>query len=242
MCFFYWDNYNIFYHNLGILGTIHVFKYLELIYKNVQMKTLIKSSALAVAGLVSFSFTTLDDQTPKVVIVDIVDNIETTNNQNITQTFRQQIEKLNQDETVKIVEWKKIADGLDDAKKKEILDSIKPEVILTVNFKNTTDGNNTVTAVVSKNNQHFDHSLGTARNLTASFDTTLVKNGGVFQAESEYIQDNFAPAMFVSIETKNDQQSNTEIVETLSQYIKDVKVETTEETSPQVKSEDVEID
>lgn len=206
------------------------------------MKTLIKTTALTLVGLSFFSFTPINDDEPKVVIVDIVDNIETTNNQNITQTFREQIEKLNQDPNVKIVEWKKIADGLDDAKKKEVLDSIKPEVILTVNFKNTTDGNNTVTAVVSKNNQHFDDSLGTARNLTASFDTALVKNGGVFQAESEYVQDNFAPAMFVSIETKNDQQSNTAIVETLSKYIKEVKVETQVEAPTENKTEEIKVE
>lgn len=186
------------------------------------MKTLIKSTALVFFGISTFSFTTLDDKDPKVVIVDIVDNIETTNNQNITQTFRQQIESINQSEELKVLEWKQISTGLDDTKKKELLDSIQPEVILTVNFKNSEANKNEVTAVVSKSNQHFDYSIETAKNLTTSFDTAMVVNGGVFQAESEYIQDNFAPAMFVSIETKNDQPSNNEIVNTLTQFIKTV--------------------
>ena len=187
------------------------------------MKTLFKSVALAFFGVTAFSFTTTDDKDPKIVIVDIVDNIETTNNQNITQNFRQQLESINQTEDLKVLEWKEISTGLDETKKKELLDSIQPEVVLTVSFKNSEDNTNEVTAVVSKNNQHFDHSIQTAKNLTTSFDTSVVKNGGVFQAESGYIQDNFTPAMFVSIETVNDQKSNTEIVNTLTGFIKTVE-------------------
>ena len=187
------------------------------------MKTLFKSVALAFFGVTAFSFTTTDDKDPKIVIVDIVDNIETTNNQNITQNFRQQLESINQTEDLKVLEWKEISTGLDEAKKKELLDSIQPEVVLTVSFKNSEDNTNEVTAVVSKNNQHFDHSIQTAKNLTTSCDASVVKNGGVFQAESGYIQDNFTPAMFVSIETVNDQKSNTEIVNTLTGFIKTVE-------------------
>ena len=104
------------------------------------MKTLFKSAALAFVGFVSFSFTTVDDKDPKVVIVDIVDNIETTNNQNLTQEFRESIATLNQANQVKVLEWKEITKGLDESKKQALLDSIKPEVVLTLNFKNANDG------------------------------------------------------------------------------------------------------
>lgn len=187
------------------------------------MKTLFKSVAIAFFGVTAFSFTTTDDKDPKIVIVDIVDHIETTNNQNITENFRQQLATLNQTDDVKVLEWKQISTGLDETKQKELLDSIQPEVVLTVSFKNSEANANEVTAVVSKNNQHFDYSIETAKNLTTSFDASVVKNGGVFQAESSYVQDNFTPAMFVSIETKNDQPSNNAIVNTLTQFIKTVE-------------------
>lgn len=189
------------------------------------MKTLIKSTAIAFVGIVSFSFTSLDDKDPKVVIIDIVDNIETTNNQNLTDSFKKSIDSINQTEEVKVLDWKQIATGLDDNKKQALLDSIKPDVVLTLNFKNSEKGNNAVTAVVFKGNKHFDNSISTARELTSSFDNAVVKNEGVFQADSKYVQDNAAPAMFVSIETKNDQSSNTEIVSTLSDFIKKVETE-----------------
>lgn len=197
------------------------------------MKTLIKSVALTFAGILAFSFT---DKEPKVVIVDIVDHIETTNNQNLTQSFRQSIETLNQSDDVKVLEWKTLTSGLDEAKKQALLDSIQPEVVLTVSFKNATKAANQVTAVVSKNNKHFDHSLETARELTASFDQAVVQNEGVFQAASDYVQDNAVPAMFVNIETKNDQPSNTAIVSTLTEFIQKVDVvkeETTAELNPE---------
>lgn len=187
------------------------------------MKTLLKSVTLTFAGFMAFSFT---DKEPKVIIVDIVDNIETTNNQNLTQSFRESIETLNQKEDVKVLEWKTITNGMDDTKKQAVLDSLKPEVIMTVSFKNATKTENLVTAVVSKNNKHFDNSLTTARLLTESFDNNVIKNEGVFQAESEYIQDNAAPAMFISIETKNDTNSNTEIVNKLSDFIEKVEIDT----------------
>ncbi|RLZ07352.1 hypothetical protein [Faecalibacter macacae] len=186
------------------------------------MKTLIKSTALAIAGIVSFSFTSLDDKDPKVVIIDIVDNIETTNNQNLTDSFKKSIDSINQTEEVKVLDWKQITSGLDENKKQVLLDSIKPDVVLTLNFKNSEKGNNAVTAVVFKGNKHFEHSLTSAKELTSSFNEAVIKNEGVFQADSEYVQDNATPALFVSIETKNDSSSNKEIVSTLSDFIKKV--------------------
>lgn len=200
------------------------------------MKTLLKSAALTFVGLISFSFTNLDEQPPKVVIVDIVDNIETTNNQNLTQTFRERIATLNQSEDVKVLEWKEITNGLDDNKKQALLDSINPEVVLTLNFKNAQKGDNAVTAVVSKNNKNFDYSIDTARQLTGALENATIKNEGVFQAESEYVQDNAVPAMFVSIETKNDESSNKAIVETLAEFIKNVDDEKVVETTTDVET------
>lgn len=205
------------------------------------MKTLIKSTALAIVGIVSFSFTSLDDKDPKVVIIDIVDNIETTNNQNLTDSFKKSIDSINQTEEVKVLDWKQIATGLDDNKKQALLDSIKPDVVLTLNFKNSEKGNNAVTAVVFKGNKHFDHSLTSAKELTSSFDNAVVKNEGVFQADSKYVQDNATPALFVSIETKNDQSSNTEIVSTLSDFIKKVETEN-KDSNQEIKTEDVQKD
>lgn len=201
------------------------------------MKTLIKTTAIAIAGIISFSFTSLDDKDPKVVIVDIVDNIETTNNENLTTTFKQSLETINQADDIKILDWKQLASGLDDNKKQALLDSIKPDVVLTLNFKNSEKGSNAVTAVVFKGNKHFDHSLSSAKELTSSFNEAIVKNEGVFQAESQYIQDNATPAVFLSVETKNDQTSNSEIVSTLSDFIK--KVETDQNISNQENKTDI---
>ena len=85
--------------------------------------------------------------------------------------------------------------------------------------------------VISKNNKHFDHSLDTARQLTGALEVATIKNEGVFQAESEYVQDNAVPAMFVSIETKNDETSNSSIVNTLADFIQKVDDQNTTEAS-----------
>lgn len=205
------------------------------------MKTLIKNTAFAFAGIISFSFTTIDDKDPKIVIVDIVDNIETTNNQNLTSTFKQSLDTINQADDIKILDWKEIANGLDDTKKQVLLDSIQPDVVLTLNFKNSEKGNNAVTAVVFKGNKHFDESLNTARDLTNSFDEKVIKNEGVFQAESKYIQDNATPAIFLSVETLNDQPSNSEIVSTLTDFIKNVKSEN-EDPNEIIKNDSIQSD
>ncbi|MBS7332375.1 hypothetical protein [Faecalibacter bovis] len=205
------------------------------------MKTLIKNTAFAFAGIISFSFTTIDDKDPKIVIVDIVDNIETTNNQNLTSTFKQSLDTINQADDIKILDWKEIANGLDDTKKQVLLDSIQPDVVLTLNFKNSEKGNNAVTAVVFKGNKHFDESLSTARDLTNSFDEKVIKNEGVFQAESKYIQDNATPAIFLSVETLNDQPSNSEIVSTLTDFIKNVKSEN-EDPNEIIKNDSIQSD
>lgn len=193
------------------------------------MKTLFKNMAIAFTGLTLFSFTT---EQPKTVIVDIVDNIESTTDQNLTQKFKESITSLNQSQEVKVLDWKEISNGLDDAKKQKLLDSIQPEVVLTVNFKNAKKDENTITAVVSKKSEHLEHSIAVAKDLTASFDQAVVKNEGVYQTESNYVQDNAKPAVFVSIETKNDQPSNDVIVNTLTEFIKQVHVEHENEVTP----------
>ena len=199
------------------------------------MKTLFKNMAIVFTGLTLFSFT---DGPPKTVIVDIVDNIETSTDQNLTKEFIASIDSLNQTQAVKVLDWKEISNGLDDTKKQNLLDSIQPEIILTVSFKNAKKDQNTVTAVVSKKSDHLEHSTTVARDLTTAFDQNIVKNEGVFQTESDYVQDNAKPAVFVSIETKNDQPSNNEIIHTLTDFITNVNVEQNEVNTNQTEPSD----
>ena len=203
--------------------------------KQEDMKTLLKNMAIAFTGITLFSFTA---EQPKTVIVDIVDNIESTTDQNLTKQFKESINSLNASQEVKVLDWKEISNGLDDAKKQRLLDSIQPEVVLTVNFKNAKKDENTVTAVVSKKSNHLEHSTIVARDLTASFDQAKIKNEGVYQTESDYVQDNAKPAVFVSIETKNDQPSNDVIVNTLTDFIKKVHVEKSTNDIPKMTPND----
>ena len=188
------------------------------------MKSLLKKITLVISSVTLFSFTT---EKPKTVIIDIVDNIESTNGKNLTEDFNKTVDQLNIAEDLNILDWKKISNGLDDSKKQQLLDSIQPEVVLTINFKNSKTDENSITAVVSKQSQHLENSTLIARELTNAFETNNVKNSGVFQTDSNYIQDNLKPALYVSIETKNDSDSNDKIIHTLSNFIKSVKANPT---------------
>lgn len=174
---------------------------------------------------VLFSFKSMED--PKVIIIDIVDNIKSINDQNITDEFKNELESFKENENIKILDWKDISKGLQEDQKKALLDSIQPEMIMTVSFKNAEE--NKVTAVVSKQNTSFDKSLKNAHALANGLTSDSVKNEGVFQTDSNYVQDNLAPAIFVSIEAKNDAVSNQEIVSKLSTFIENVDTKTVTE-------------
>lgn len=200
------------------------------------MKKLTQVLGVVAIGLVSFSFTTKNeapvattisivDEAPKVVILDIVDNVTSKDATNITQDFKSKLETLNKD-NVKVLLWKEITDGMKDEEKQAIIDSLKPELIMTVSFENSDDNTNKIAAVVSKQNVAFEETFKIAREFADNLNSTSVKNEGVYQTDSKYIQDNAAPAIFLSVKAKNEPTSNQEIVNKISNFIESVNFET----------------
>lgn len=213
------------------------------------MKKLTQVLGVVAIGLVSFSFTTKNEipvatqstytvveDAPKVVILDIVDNIAAASGANIATEFKTKLESLNK-ENVQVLLWKDLTKGLQDEEKKSIIDSLKPELIVTLNFEKTDDNTNKVAAVVFKQNVAFNETAKIAKELTENMNSTAVKNDGVYQNDSNYIQDNAAPSIFLSVKVKNEPTSNAEIVDKLSNFIETANVaegttpvETTTET------------
>ncbi len=183
------------------------------------MKKFMQLFGMVALTSVLFSFKSIDD--PKVIIIDIVDNIQSTTEQHITNEFKSELDAFKTNDHIQVLDWKDISKGLKDDQKKALLDSIQPEMIMTISFKNATE--NKVTAVVSKQNTSFDESVKVARDLTDTLSSDQVKNEGVFHTDSNYVQDNLAPAVFVSVEAKNDEASNKEIVSKLTSFIEGVK-------------------
>ncbi len=201
------------------------------------MKKLTQVLGVVAIGLVSFSFTTKNEtpvatqtsyivveDAPKVVILDIVDNIAAASGANIATEFKTKLESLNK-ENVQVLLWKDLTKGLQDEEKRSIIDSLKPELIMTLSFDKTDDNTNKVAAVVSKQNVAFEDTFKVARELADNLNSTAVKNDGVYQNDSNYIQDNAAPSIFLSVKVKNEPTSNAEIVDKLSNFIETAKVE-----------------
>lgn len=202
------------------------------------MKKLTQALGVVAIGLVSFSFTTKNEikapttqitnkvveDAPKVVILDIVDNIAVESGTNIASEFKTKLESLNK-ENVQVFLWKDLTKGLKDEEKRSIIDSLKPELIMTLNFEKTDDNTNKVAAVIFKQNVAFNETAKIAKELTDNLNSTAVKNDGVYQNESNYIQDNAAPSIFLSVKVKNEPTSNAEIVDKLSNFIETAKVE-----------------
>lgn len=201
------------------------------------MKKLTQVLGVVAIGLVSFSFTTKNEikvptteitnkvveDAPKVVILDIVDNIAVESGTNIASEFKTKLESLNK-ENVQVLLWKDLTKGLKDEEKRSIIDSLKPELIMTLNFEKTDDNTNKVAAVVFKQNVAFNETVKVAKELTENLNSTAVKNDGVYQNESNYIQDNAAPSIFLSVKVKNEPTSNAEIVDKISNFIETAQV------------------
>ncbi|WP_413533561.1 hypothetical protein [Empedobacter brevis] len=201
------------------------------------MKKLMQVLGVAAIGLVSFSFSTKNeapitksqynvnivDEAPKVVILDIVDNIAAPSETNIATEFKSKVEALNK-ENVQVLLWKDLTKGLKEEEKKSIIDSLKPELIMTLSFDKSDDNTNKVAAVVSKQNVAFEDTFKVARDLAENLNSTSVKNDGVYQNDSNYIQDNLAPSIFLSVKVKNEPTSNAEIINKLSNFIETVQV------------------
>ncbi|WP_282630840.1 hypothetical protein [Empedobacter sedimenti] len=203
------------------------------------MKKLTQVLGVVAIGLVSFSFTTINEvpvvtaqtsshkvveDAPKVVILDIVDNIAAASGTNIATEFKTKLESLNK-ENVQVLLWKDLTKGLKDEEKRSIIDSLKPELIMTLNFEKTDDNTNKVAAVVFKQNVAFNETAKVAKELTENLNSTVVKNDGVYQNESNYIQDNAAPSIFLSVKVKNEPTSNAEIVNKLSSFIETAQID-----------------
>lgn len=201
------------------------------------MKKLTQVLGVVAIGLVSFSFTTKNEtpvatqtsytvveDAPKVVILDIVDNIAAASGANIATEFKTKLESLNK-ENVQVLLWKDLTKGLQDEEKRSIIDSLKPELIMTLSFDKTDDNTNKVAAVVSKQNVAFEDTFKVARELADNLNSTSVKNDGVYQNDSNYIQDNAAPSIFLSVKVKNEPISNAEIIDKISNFIETAKVE-----------------
>lgn len=200
------------------------------------MKKLTQVLGVVAIGLVSFSFTTKNEvpvgmqtsykvveDAPKVVILDIVDNIAAESGANIATELKTKLESLNK-ENVNVLLWKDLTKGLQEEEKKAIIDSLKPELIMTLSFDKTDDNTNKVAAVVFKQNVAFDETIKVAKELTENLNSTIVKNDGVYQNDSNYIQDNAAPSIFLSVKVKNEPTSNAEIVDKLSNFIETAQI------------------
>lgn len=201
------------------------------------MKKLTQVLGVVAIGLVSFSFTTKNEikvptteitnkvveDAPKVVILDIVDNIAVESGTNIASEFKTKLESLNK-ENVQVLLWKDLTKGLKDEEKRSIIDSLKPELIMTLNFDKTDDNTNKVAAVVFKQNVAFDETIKVAKELTDNLNSTAVKNDGVYQNDSNYIQDNAAPSIYLSVKVKNEPTSNAEIIDKISNFIETAQV------------------
>ena len=193
------------------------------------MKKLTQVLGVVAIGLVSFSFTTKSEvpvsttysvveDAPKVVILDIVDNIAAQSGSNIATEFKTKLKSLNK-ENVQVLLWKDLTKGLKEEEKRAIIDSLKPELIMTLSFDKTDDNTNKIAAVISKQNVAFDETIKVAKELADNLKSTTVKNDGVYQNESNYIQDNAAPSIFLSVKVKNEPTSNEEIINKISNFI-----------------------
>ena len=111
---------------------------------------------------------------------------------------------------------------------------------MTLSFDKTDDNTNKVAAVVSKQNVAFEDTFKVARELADNLNSTAVKNDGVYQNDSNYIQDNAAPSIFLSVKVKNEPTSNAEIVDKLSNFIETAKVE--DGTTPVETTSEVAVD
>lgn len=198
------------------------------------MKKLTQILGVVAIGLVSFSFTTknevpvstsytINEDAPKVVILDIVDNIAAESGANIATELKSKIETLNK-ENVNVLLWKDLTKGLQEEEKRAIIDSLKPELIMTLSFDKSDDNTNKVAAVVSKQNVAFEDTFKVAKELAENLNSTTVKNDGVYQNDSNYIQDNLAPSIFLSLKVKNEPTSNTEIIDKISNFIETAEV------------------
>ncbi|MFV0232117.1 N-acetylmuramoyl-L-alanine amidase [Empedobacter falsenii] len=198
------------------------------------MKKLTQILGVVAIGLVSFSFTTknevpvstsytINQDAPKVVILDIVDNIAEESGANIATELKSKIETLNK-ENVNVLLWKDLTKGLQEEEKRAIIDSLKPELIMTLSFDKSDDNTNKVAAVVSKQNVAFEDTFKVAKELAENLNSTTVKNDGVYQNDSNYIQDNLAPSIFLSLKVKNEPTSNTEIIDKISNFIETAEV------------------
>lgn len=198
------------------------------------MKKLTQILGVVAIGLVFFSFTTknevpvstsytINQDAPKVVILDIVDNIAAESGANIATELKSKIETLNK-ENVNVLLWKDLTKGLQEEEKRAIIDSLKPELIMTLSFDKSDDNTNKVAAVVSKQNVAFEDTFKVAKELAENLNSTTVKNDGVYQNDSNYIQDNLAPSIFLSLKVKNEPTSNTEIIDKISNFIETAEV------------------
>ncbi|WP_313579677.1 hypothetical protein [Chishuiella sp.] len=198
------------------------------------MKKLKQTLGVLAIGVLSFSFTTKNElpvetsysvslDAPKVVILDIVDNIGSQGT-NIATELKSKLETLNK-ENVNVLLWKDLTKGLQEEEKKSIIDSLKPELIMTLNFDSSDDNTNKVAAVVSKQNVAFEETYKVASELAENLNSTAIKNDGVYQTDSKYIQDNAAPSIFLSLKVKNDPTSNAEIIDKISNFIEAAQVD-----------------
>ncbi len=185
-----------------------------------------------------FSFKPFKDDEPKVVIVDIVNNLETANDQNVVDKFLKQIEGIDA-QNVKVLMWKDLtADKTKDAT--AILSEVNPDYVLTVSFKTSEGPKENVMAVVSKNNKAKDQSVLLANDIAKALESDNVENKGIFETESKYAQDNEVPAVFVSVEVKNQPAVDDELASKLVNVIENVDVKEETPTEEVIEEQAVE--
>lgn len=185
------------------------------------MKNVLKGFLVMMFAFTVFSFKPFDDE-PKVVILDIVNNLENQNEQDVVNKFLKQIESLNQ-EQVKVVLWKDLTQ--DKTKNpSEILKAVSPDYLLTISFKESEAAKENITAVVSNSNVSKDQSLILAEEVANTIASDNIENKGVFTTDSQYAQDNEVPAVFLSVEVKNQPAVDDELASKLVEVIESVEV------------------
>lgn len=200
------------------------------------MKNVVKGLMLVMLAVVFFAFKPFKADDPKVVIIDVVNNLDTEKDVSVVDKFMKQIEELDKN-NVKVLLWKELTQD----KTKDpaaILSQVNPDYVLTVSFSNASADKENVTAVVSKTNLQKDQSILLATDIAKSLESENVENKGVFETDSKYPQDNNVPAVFLSVEVKNEPAVDDELATKLVNVIETVNVQDLEVPEPTEEEQD----
>ncbi|OFM84224.1 hypothetical protein [Weeksella sp. HMSC059D05] len=200
------------------------------------MKNVVKILMLVTFSVVFFAFIPIKADEPKVVIIDIVNNLDTEKETSVVDKLMDKIAELDKN-NVKVLMWKELTqDKTQDPV--AILSQVNPDYVLTVSFKNASATKDNITAVVSKTNLQKKQSILLATDIAKSLESENIENKGVFETESKYPQDNNVPAVFLSVEVKNEPSVDDELASKLINVIETVNVKDLEAIEPSEEAEE----